>query len=211
MGIYGAFGSTVTIPKTGEKFELTFDSTIKDVRIDPAYSYPIKELSLFWNDIRTVKPFSTLTNLESLLLNGNSIKSLDLDDFSKLTKLSLLQLSHNDIDMVTRSSEGVILSDLHSLYLSHNRLTTFNLDLIKDSSKLRYLMLNGNKLTSLEYTTKPTVMFPNLLRLTIDANNFECKEAQQLITDLKKIDYTLAKEESCKSGKKLLENICCNK
>ena len=182
---------------------------MKDFGIDPLSKYRVEELILYANGIESVKQFSTLSKLEFLFLNRNLIKSVNLDDFSKMKQLILLQLSFNKIETITRTSEDKILPELSSLYLDNNRLTTFNLDIIRDSTKLRYLLLTENKLASLEYTTKPTVMFPNLQRLSIDANNFDCKGAQQLVTDLKKIDYSLGRETR-KKGKKLLGDIYCN-
>lgn len=86
---------------------------------------------------------SNLTNLQSLLLYGNEIKSLP-NSIGLLDKLKVLDVSRNQLDTIP--SEIANLTQLTTINLSNNALEQF--PSLPNSVKLSVIDLSNNKLSA---------------------------------------------------------------
>lgn len=99
---------------------------------------------------------------------------------------------------------------LKYLTLSHNELTQVNMDVLKMLPRIIKLDLSNNKLTTLQ-AKDFSDMFPVMVRLMIEGNDFKCDGIASLVKELK---YAMAEHkvtvDKCKRGQRLMSGICCS-
>lgn len=100
-----------------------------------------------------------LINLETLVINGSDIQTLEID-FTNLTNLTHLLLGWNRLTSIPNSIGD--LSNLEYLILGGNKLTTLP-DAIGGLSRLRYLDLSVNNLNLLTDTIGNLVNLEQLI------------------------------------------------
>ena len=100
----------------------------------------VKDISLSWSSIASLKGIEHFTALESLSCSENELTTLDL---SNNTALTYLDCSYNQLTALDLSKNTA----LTKLYCYENQLTT--LDLSKNTA-LQYLYCYGNQLTALD-------------------------------------------------------------
>ena len=133
--------------------------------ITEAHLAAITRLSLSWNVSREkitslkVGDFSGLTSLEVLWLSHNSLTSLPEGIFNGLLSLKAIDLLYNNINSIP-SNMFKGLTSLKRLDLQGNRLTSLSTKWFDDLSSLETLSFNGNSLTEL-----PTNVFDRLTSL----------------------------------------------
>ncbi|KAI5340037.1 hypothetical protein L3X38_019311 [Prunus dulcis] len=106
----------------------------------------LTRLSLDDNNLRGPIPRSLfqLKNLEYLFLSGNNMSGLvEFDQFSKLKKLTVLDLSNNMLSVEIRNDLSATLPKLETLALGACNLTEFP-KFLKNQSELVELDLSGN-------------------------------------------------------------------
>ncbi|XP_049540983.1 protein artichoke-like [Anopheles darlingi] len=111
---------------------------------------PVQSLMLYGNAIETIDQdaFQDLPLLDTLYLDNNRITELSPLLFKSNDHLQHVTCSYNRLTIVkTNTFAG--LSRLHSVDLSHNALTTIEGSAFY-GSPIRYLNLNGNHLTRLD-------------------------------------------------------------
>ena len=90
-----------------------------------------------------------LMNLETLDLDFNYIGGIvEFDNFLKLQNLNWLQLSSNQISLLTKPSNNITFSKFQVLGLSSCDLYEFP-DFLKSEDELEYLVLSNNKISGL--------------------------------------------------------------
>ena len=133
--------------------------------VTEAHLAAITRLSLSWNVSREkitwlkVGDFSGLTSLEVLWLSHNSLTSLPEGIFNGLLSLEVIDLLENNINSIP-SNMFKGLTSLKRLDLQGNRLTSLSTEWFDDLSSLETLSFDGNSLTEL-----PTNIFDRLTSL----------------------------------------------
>jgi internalin A len=115
-------------------------------------------------NVSDVSPLANLTNLETLILEGQEIR--DISALAALTQLPRLSLSTNYINDITAL---VSLTNLHYLNLSHNEIT--DISALAYLTNLEVLYLEGNCLQSLE----PLIALKKLRILSIGGDPHDLK------------------------------------
>ena len=88
-------------------------------------------------------------NLETLDLDFNYIGGIvEFDNFLKLQNLNWLQLSSNQISLLTKPSNNITFPKFQVLGLSSCDLYEFP-DFLKSEDELEYLVLSNNKISGL--------------------------------------------------------------
>ena len=131
--------------KAPDSVSLT-EARIKTARESHAYILDLSHLGL----TKLPKSISQLSQLESLLLNGNLLEALP-ESITQLSKLKILSVSNNRLTTLTDSVAQ--LSKLKVLDLMYNRLATLP-ESIAQLSQLEALFLNNNQLTTLPETLR---------------------------------------------------------
>ena len=133
--------------------------------VTEAHLAAITRVSLSWNVSREkitslkVGDFSGLTSLEVLWLSHNSLTSLPEGMFNGLSSLEVIDLLENNINSIP-SNMFKGLTSLKRLDLQGNRLTSLSTEWFDDLSSLETLSFDGNALTEL-----PTNIFDRLISL----------------------------------------------
>ena len=104
--------------------------------------------------------FLGLSNLESLDLDGNSLRTIEIGAFNGLSSLTSLDLCENQLTMLQVSTFSG-LNNLMHLSLDENQFATLPADIFSGLSKLGHLNLSENQLTTL-----PAGVFTGLSDLT---------------------------------------------
>ena len=92
--------------------------------------------------------FDGMTNLTTIILDGNELTSLPDNMFAGLSSLSHLVLSNNQLSTITA---GVLngLSSLASLSLSENNITSLPADVFTNTTNLESIKLSNNELSTI--------------------------------------------------------------
>ncbi|XP_058054873.1 protein artichoke-like [Anopheles bellator] len=110
------------------------------------------EVLLQNNRLRVLNVTQTGSIVQSLMLYGNEIASIDQDAFRGLVSLETLYLDHNRITelpaLLFRFNE-----QLHHVTISHNRLTVLKTNTFAGLARLHSIDLSYNELTTIEVAT----------------------------------------------------------
>nr|XP_023929437.1 receptor-like protein 9DC3 [Quercus suber] len=118
---------------------------------------------------------SRLMNLETLFLDHNQFGGIvEFDFFLKLQNLSLLQLSFNQISLLTKPSKNITFPKFQFLGLDFCDLDEFP-DFLKSQDELEVLTLSKNKISSLTGFHQLLVILPwtNLQYLDLSNNKLQ--------------------------------------
>lgn len=107
----------------------------------------ITEIKCHSKNIRSLKGLEQFINLESLSLYNNKLKKMDID-LARLKKLTILNLSRNNLSQLTIEN----LSVLSKIYLFDNGMKTLKL---KNLMNLKILKINNNKIKLFSYLNLP--------------------------------------------------------
>ena len=144
------------------------------------------------------KEIGNLKNLETLIAGGNWRDSkrrvryfssnwhiTDIKPLSSLKRLSILNLSNNEIETFTPLSS---LSSLSKLYLNNNTINSF--PSIDKFPKLKELYLSNNQLKSLKFLSAPTTI------QTVDLHSNQITDLTPIKELISKIDIKDSKWEN---------------
>nr|XP_046224302.1 leucine-rich repeat-containing protein 19-like [Oncorhynchus gorbuscha] len=165
-GVAGAGDQLVT---TGG---LVVNCSFKTLQFIPSnYSQTITKLILSNNRIELSSAdeaaLKNYSNLIELHLDGNWLNDLPGKLFEAMSKLEVLNLSHNNISRVEpKALAGLV--NLKELDLSYNRLQSLPLHLLDDLKKLSFLGLAGNTLRELDISVN------SLEVLDLQGNPWNC-------------------------------------
>lgn len=134
----------------------------------------LTQLLVHSNRIKNVPEFLTHVgkSLESLDVSNSQIGKLNISTFTKFVNLEYLNLRNTNLSNL---QYGIFhhQKSLRILDLSYNSLQKINFDMLSLYCKnLEELRLNGNNLTEIDGLNQQN--FPNLEKLQIMDNNFDC-------------------------------------
>ncbi|KAH8343322.1 hypothetical protein KR059_008305 [Drosophila kikkawai] len=113
---------------------------------------------------------NTLSRMRKLNLNANHLKRLHPLAFSSLPFLEYLSLGHNELKSLDVRMFAP-MRHLQKLHLGHNLLEEIGLDVLESLSSVTEVLVDNNRLT---FLAKENVSFPNLKRVAIEGNPWQC-------------------------------------
>ncbi|KAM9519319.1 leucine-rich repeat-containing protein 19-like [Salvelinus alpinus] len=209
----GAEDQLVTTGGAGAEDQLAANCSNKTLQFIPSnYSQTITKLILSNNLIELSSAdeaaLRNYSNLIELHLDGNRLTDLPGKLFEAMSKLEVLNLSHNNISRVEpKALAGLV--NLRELDLSYNRLQSLPLHLLDDLKKLSVLRLGGNTLRDLDISVERNPL--KVLDLKENPWNCSCVFLNRIksITDSKDqirvSDATCASPEDL-SGRGIMDN-----
>ncbi|XP_036832475.1 leucine-rich repeat-containing protein 19 isoform X2 [Oncorhynchus mykiss] len=218
-GVAGAKDQLVTTGVAGAEDQLVttgglvVNCSFKTLQFIPSnYSQTITKLILSNNlielssaDEAALKNYS---NLIELHLDGNWLTDLPGKLFEAMSKLEVLNLSHNNISRVEpKALAGLV--NLRELDLSYNRLLSLPLNLLDDLKKLSILRLGGNTLREFDISVESN----SLKVLDLKGNPWNCScvflNRNKSITDSKvqiRVSNATCASPEDQSGKGIVDN-----
>ncbi|XP_017088294.2 insulin-like growth factor-binding protein complex acid labile subunit [Drosophila bipectinata] len=113
---------------------------------------------------------NTLLRMRKLNLNGNHLKRLHPLALSSLPFLEYLSLGHNELKSLDVRMFAP-MRRLQKLHLGHNQLEEITIDVLESLSSVSEVLVDNNRLT---FLAKVNVSFPNLKRVAIEGNPWQC-------------------------------------
>ena len=152
--------STVTATQLAQIQRLYIDgySASSIVSADFAGLTRLEDLGVRYSPALNAVPanaFSQVTNLTSLSLNRNSIRSIPGNAFAGLTALTELYLEANYLSSIYEDAFDD-LTALEHLQLRGNTLTTLDADIFDGLTALDFLDIDSNSLTTLDAGPHPS-------------------------------------------------------
>ena len=168
---YNNFKATANLKVTIEFKLQTKNLTLQTNNfVNSSLVHRIVTLNLSTNDIHVIQngSFNQLTKLKKLDLSNNNIRLLTIKTFDGLgSSLETLNLSQNNIsELPPRLFSNI--SNLKKLNLDYNQIQVLNTLSLNGLEYLNYLSLNYNRLSMIEYSNQT---FQNLHELHLDYNN----------------------------------------
>lgn len=151
----------------------------------------IKQLILCNNSITNIDNIVAQENLDSLDLSFNNIGPVKISTFSKLKKLTILNLGNTrlqGIDFGTFSSQ----TELKVLDISYNQLKRINFDIFSPYlTKVEKIFIEGNALTEIADASHIMSIFPVLNTVGLSNNFFNCTYLSGLLRAFRKFNIRL--------------------
>lgn len=148
----------------------------------------LKSLNLAHNNITkltNLNIFSNLTNIEILDLSLNKIDEIDEKTFKALTKLKKIVLNRNEL---TRLHDTLFqqMPQLVVIDLSHNKLENVPVNALR-TPKLKYLNLSDNRFTYLQDNFNLELLNSGvkLVKFYINDNPWQCACLKDVLKELK--------------------------
>jgi Leucine-rich repeat (LRR) protein len=113
-------------------------------------------------------------------LTNNYLGPLNISTFSKLTNLNVLNLKATNISNIQLGT----FSHQHSLKIlktSDNFLDQLDLHWFAALDNLREFYVSGNKLRKIENLSQINVIFPDLKKISISNNDFDCSDLVEIV------------------------------
>lgn len=142
---------------------------------------PIYSIGTFW--------FGTENNLAVLYASYNNITELKRRHFLDLTHLVILAVSHSNVGHIENET-FYSTQKLTSLDLSHNCLKEFNVSALFTSTANVLSILNLDENQLMELSQQIDVILPELKRLSMEHNQFNCSYLKALEDTLKERNQT---------------------
>lgn len=171
------------------------DNQIADIVLednaDGEQEFQLVFLNLTNNWLTSVANLSTLYKLKEIDLSFNLLESLDEAAFENMTSLRLLSLDHNrlkniDLEFVRHTPS------LEFLDISYNGFGAFEFKVTAPS--LQELRVEGNNLTEIDMDIKQ--MAPELIRIGLNDNNWNCEYLKRLAAYMFKVGVSLVFNEN---------------
>lgn len=166
------------------------DLSYNQIRSLKGYSFKrfaqLSEFILNHNLIEELCSFDDFSNLREIHLTYNKLKIFDLQQFSNLSMLYVLNLGFNEIDTIKKTESDFFkkfkLKNLEMLLLNNNKIRILSPNLFMGCPNLFGLYLQDNLIEALEYGC-----FNGLfsLRLLYLYNNRITKIPNKIFSDLK--------------------------
>ncbi len=125
-----------------------------------------------------------LGSLVELDLSKNFLGPLNISIFSKLTKLEVLNLKGTNISNIQLGT----FSHQHSLKvlnISDNQIGEIDLHWFLSLDRLEELYLSGNELRKIENLSQIKKIFPDLKKISISNNDFDCSYLVEIVKFMK--------------------------
>uniref|UniRef100_A0A182FLK6 Uncharacterized protein n=2 Tax=Anopheles albimanus TaxID=7167 RepID=A0A182FLK6_ANOAL len=133
----------------------------------------VVRLDLSHNNLKVlnVEALQNCTELQALLLDGNVVEQFDKELLIKLNRLSLLDLSFNQLSHLASDSFGEVGNSLRQLHLNYNPLVLPDSGPFLELPELEELYLAGCNLTELPVDTFSELA--GLAVLDLNGNQFD--------------------------------------
>lgn len=164
-------------------------------------------LDLSQNSISTLSsfpPWPEAGELQTLLLNGNSLSSVSVNTFTTLVALQSLSLSNTGISNLDKI---LLPFSLRSLSMSNNLFTSASTTFVNLPTALHYLDLSNNLLTDF-----PAIVssLTTLVELNLESNGIKKITRVTFASTLRKIyinDNPLSTIEICRSDVSMFQSL----
>ena len=155
--------------------------------VSPELLKTINYLNLSSQDIDAISPndLQGLTELKTLHLNNNRLKSIPADLFEETPNLRILRLDHNEINELD-SDVFTDVPELFILDLSHNNLSEISEELLQPLILLTVLNLSHNNLKDINPDCLDNLV--SLAKLYLNHNQLETIP-KRLLTNLWNLNY----------------------
>ncbi|XP_017042977.1 leucine-rich repeat-containing protein 15-like [Drosophila ficusphila] len=144
-------------------------------------SFHIETLDLSANNLTSISNITNITYLLYLDISENPIGPLNVSTFSQLKRLRGLNLRGTGIQEL---EFGMFSEQKHleELDLSFNYMSSLNLDMfVPYQSKLKKFLIDGNELNELQGSRSFSDAFPQLQKLGVSRNYFNCSYLHRLL------------------------------
>ena len=159
----------------------------------------LKRLYLSYNNFDDGFPagtFRNISSLEELFMNSSLIKYIELDIFTGLTSLRVLDLQDNEIAHLPHLAS---LHNLQNLYLDNNKLEYLN-DTAFTNTNISFISISNNLFVSFNRSSFDSLN-QSMLSIDISSNPITCKcEIMWLVTFLKDVNLINAEQIICSSA-----------
>jgi Leucine-rich repeat (LRR) protein len=150
----------------------------------------VKIINLSNNSLVDVTGLKSFLNIQVLYLSSNSELKLPENSFNGLTKIWMLYL--DDVNLSTVQNLHNLFSPLTSLYqlnITKNNLKSLSFEKFQKKIYLYNLFFDSNNLTEINIEEMKKV-FPNLNRISIDKNDWNCSYLNVTIQTLQQQNIT---------------------
>ncbi|XP_053674530.1 leucine-rich repeat-containing protein 40-like [Anopheles nili] len=148
----------IDIPDTVIELDVA-DNWLSRVYVDPDKSYAMRKLSMRNNLLTSIKSLKYLNLLEDVDLSGNMLHTVNLDVFSFMPYIRIINLARNRISSATTGNGVISLGYLEDANLAENLLSKLDIGVWLFPS-LRTLNLTGNPIKRLNLSNQQS--FPRL-------------------------------------------------
>ncbi|XP_067612746.1 carboxypeptidase N subunit 2 [Eurosta solidaginis] len=173
------YNNLTRISVNGTKYVRADHNRITDIQM--INTLFLETLLLGSNNLSDITSITNITGLLQLDLSNNPIGPVNITTFDRLKRLRMLSLRATGLRQLTFGMLSKQVS-LESLDLSYNNLTALNLDIfVPYLSNLRFLFVDGNNLTEVQGKGGFSYAFPNLSKLGVSRNRFNCTYLHTLL------------------------------
>ncbi|XP_021711606.1 chaoptin [Aedes aegypti] len=185
------------------------NNSISEITADDFAELKLSRLDLAWNNLSSMDGIDKISSLEVLDLSHNKIGALKLTSFANLKKLVDLNLEETAI---TNLQHGTFsqLTALKRLDISYNKLNRIDFDIFTSSSETEEIYIEGNRLKEVNIDEIHKI-FPNLKKISIADNNWNCSFLTRMIRSLNALSITVGgfKTENLINDKTNVKGIYC--
>ncbi|XP_001863111.2 leucine-rich repeats and immunoglobulin-like domains protein 2 [Culex quinquefasciatus] len=172
-----------------------------------SFIFMLEQLDVSRNRLGNVDTLARFAKMTHIDLSYNRLLSLDFGLFRHMRGLRELNLANNNIFAVTTSELKPLTLEL--VDLSNNELTRLSAVDSAGISSVERLLLNNNYLVSLE-VTKGATNFPRIRSVTLDGNDWACRDIESTIAELKTKKVAVPSSEAkCSPNQIIREGLCC--
>ena len=138
--------------------------------------------------------FRNLSSLEELFINSSVIRYIEMDVFTGLTQLRVLDLRNNEI---VRLPQFTSLYNLQKLYLDNNRLAYLSDTAFVNSTTLSFISISNNLFVYFNRSSFDPLN-RSMLSINISRNPLTCNcEIRWLVNFLKNVNLINAEQTIC--------------
>ena len=157
----------------------------------------LKKLDLSKNKLKSFSSKVT-ANLNHLILNGNEINTIDLDN---LLALIVIEVRSNKLNTIENIDKCGLIEEV---YAAENELTTLNL--FQSLLKLKKLHLRKNKIDQVELASEQWL--PSLEYLNLRENLIKEEESVKRIIQIKKLkQFNVLANPVCEENEDLIPRL----
>ncbi|KAG5670749.1 hypothetical protein PVAND_000990 [Polypedilum vanderplanki] len=122
-------------------------------------------------------------NLKNLYIDGDFLGEPKIGTFSSMTSLKFLYLKNSALKHIEHGMFSY-QKNIETLDISNNNLGSIDINMLSSMKKLKSIKISGNKLTKLDDVRNIKKLFPELEKIDLNYNNWNCSYLVKLIQKL---------------------------